>query len=202
MDLPKKIANTLSSTKWYHATTKSNFKNILTHGVSVDFNRYGELDFGYGFYLTTTEKLAESYISRLFSWKGECAIDPPVIMEYEMSPIDWFTSDNYKTAVFPEFNDAFAEFVFKNRTHSSTGLQCHNYDAVYGVMSDSAPTTLLLKYRANELCQEDVLQGLKKGNSMKQISLHNQALCDIICLRRAYQYNPETQERTELSIYE
>lgn len=202
LELPDKIIHILSADKWYHATTRSNFENILSKGVIADHNRFSELDFGYGFYLTTSEKLAESFISRLFSWQGNTDNDPPVIMEYKMSPLEWFTGDKYNTTVFPEFDDAFAEFVFKNRMNSATGEQLHNFDAIYGVMSDSVPTKLLLQYRAGEITREEVIQGLKKGNSMKQISLHSQDLCDIIKLERAYQYDPDTKERKELDIHE
>lgn len=202
LELPDKIKRILSADKWYHATTRSNFENILSKGVIADHNRYSELDFGYGFYLTTSEKLAESFISRLFSWQENTNNDPLVIMEYKMTPLEWFVGDEYNTAIFPEFDDAFATFVFENRINSTTGEQLHNFDAIYGVMSDSVPTKLLLQYRAGEITREEVIQGLKKGNSMKQISLHNQDLCDIIELERAYQYDPNTKERKELDIHE
>lgn len=87
-----------------------------------------------------------------------------------------------------------------NRLECKTNEQRHNYDVIYGVMSDSVPTQLLLRYRAGEIDKEDVLTGLKKGNSMKQLSIHNQALCDSIILSRAYEFNPKTQERKELDI--
>lgn len=202
LELTEKIRNVLASTTWFHATTLSSFENIMRKGVVADFNRYSELDFGYGFYLTPTAKLAESYISKLFAWAGNVDNDPPVIMEFEMNPLDWFLGEEYSTAVFPSFDEAFAEFVFNNRMNSDTGKQLHDYDVIYGVMSDSVPTRLLLQYRAGEISKEEVISGLKKGNSMKQISLHNQHLCDIIKLTRAYRYNIETQERKELDIHE
>lgn len=202
LELPAKVVKALSATRWYHATTKTNFESIMDKGVVADYNRFGELDFGYGFYLTPTEKLAESYISKLLSWVGMDENDPPVIMEYEMCPLDWFTGETYKTAFFPAFDDSFAEFCFQNRVNCNTGEQIHDYDVIYGVMSDSVPTKLLLQYRAGEISREAVLEGLKKGNSMKQISLHNQHLCDIIKLRKAYLYNIETGERKELDIHE
>lgn len=201
MELSTKVKNILSSTHWFHATTKSSFENILAQGVVADYNRYSELDFGYGFYLTTTEKLAESYISKLLSW-ADSTDDPPVIMEFEMNPLEWFLNAEYSTAVFPAFDDSFAEFVFNNRMNSSTGKQFHDYDAIYGVMSDSVPTKLLLQFRGGEISYEAVIDGLKKSNSMKQISLHSQHLCDIIKLKRAYQYDYQTGERKELDIHE
>jgi hypothetical protein len=204
LELSTKVANKLSSTRWFHATTKSNYENILKKGVVVDYNRCSELDFGYGFYLTTDGKSAESYISRLLCISNEANLttDPAVIMEYELFPLEWFDSDDYNTAIFPKFDDKFAEFVFLNRFNCSSGIQQHNYDVIYGVMSDSSPTALLLQYRADEISQEDVINGLKKGTSMKQISLHRQDLCDAITLKRAYVYDIITNERKELDIHE
>ena len=198
--LSDKLTRILSSTRWFHATTKSNYKNILSNGIICDYNRYGELDFGFGFYLTTTGKLAESYITRLLSWQGENLNDPPVILEYELSPITWFTGNEYRCAIFPFFDDDFANFVLNNRLNCRDGQQHHNYDAIYGVMSDSTPTVLLLKYRAGEITFEEVIQGLKKENSMKQLSIHNQNLCDTLALVGAYEYNMVNRERKELSV--
>lgn len=194
-----KLKKILSSDKWYHATTKQNYDNICQMGVVADFNRGKELDFGYGFYLTTSEKSAEGYLSRLYNCLDSIN-ETLVIMEYTFQPLNWFLSDRYNTTTFENFDDAFAEFVFMNRLECKTNEQRHNYDVIYGVMSDSVPTQLLLRYRAGEIGKEDVLTGLKKGNSMKQLSIHNQALCDSIILSRAYEFNPKTQERKELDI--
>ena len=202
MELSSKIRTTLSSCKWYHATTKSNFENLLKTGVIADYNRGSELDFGYGFYLTVSEEMAERYISRLFGSIQDGNSEPLVIMEYEFLPIEWFLSDDYRSKVFPKFDDEFAEFVFMNRLECKTKKQQHEYDVIYGVMSDSVPTKLLLAFRAGEISKEEVLEGLKKSNSMKQICIHNQSLCDTISLSRAYEYDPKTNERKELALYE
>ena len=64
MELTGKLERVLSSSRWFHATTKENYESIRQQGIIADFNRGKELDFGYGFYLTTSEKLAEGYLSR------------------------------------------------------------------------------------------------------------------------------------------
>ena len=79
-------------------------------------------------------------------------------------------------------------------------VQQHEYDVIYGVMSDSVPTKLLLDFRAGETSKELVLEGLKKSTSMKQISIHNQNLCNTLKLTRAYEYYPKTDERKELAF--
>ena len=200
MEITEKLRRILSAEKWYHATTKENFNSIREKGIIADFNKGKELDFGYGFYLTTSEKLAESYLCRLYGWLDSASKETLVVMEYTFQPLIWFESSLYKTTTFEKFDDAFAEFVFKNRLESKSNEQRHNYDVIYGVMSDSLPTQLLLEYRAGEISKEDVMSGLKKGNSMKQLSIHNQTLCDTLLLTGAYEFDPKTQARKELDI--
>lgn len=78
------------------------------------------------------------------------------------------------------------------------GKSQHNFDIIYGVMSDSVPTKLLIDYQMGVITKEMVLDGIKKPNSMKQLSLHNQELCDIIKPSRVYCYDMDTQCRKEL----
>lgn len=202
-EITGKLQRTLSAENWYHATTFSNYKNILATGVKADYNIGSELDFGYGFYLTTTENLAESYIARLQTWNNDSDVaDMPVIMEYKINPLEIFNDANFNSMMFPKFDCDFAEFVFKNRINCNTKKQQHSYDIIYGVMSDSKPTKLLLSYRVGDITKDEVIAELQKDNRMKQLSLHNQGLCDKLILSRAYLFNPETEERKELNIHE
>lgn len=202
LELPPKITKILSQDRWYHATTMEGYYSIRHSGILVDYNKGSQLDFGFGFYLTTTRELAESFIGRVFNWKTENYNETPVIMEYQFCPLEWFVKSSFCPKVFPSFNDEFAEFVFYNRVENASGERQHPYDVIYGVMSDSVPTVLITEYLAGTISKEMVLTSLRKDNRMKQISLHNQKLCDIIVLRRAYMYNPLTQERKELNLDE
>ena len=69
-------------------------------------------------------------------------------------------------------------------------------------MSDSVPTQAILEYKMGAKTKEEVLECLKKPTSMKQLSLHNQNLCDIIKLKEAYTIDTATNERKELNINE
>lgn len=200
MQLSGKISNILSSNKWYHATTMDGFLSLKQHGVIAKYNQGKPLDFGYGFYLTLNPDMAERYIQRLY----EPEEDTFVITEYTFSPLLWFNTEEYNTAVFPKFNDDFAEFVMTNRMIAPSLEQQHSYDAIYGVMSDSAPVQLLMNYRLGNITKEQTLEGLKKSNSMKQLSVHNQKLCDTLALSRAYQFDfsTDTYIRKELDIHE
>ena len=85
------------------------------------------------------------------------------------------------------YNDDFSEFVFNNRLNNDD-IQ-HNYDLIFGVMSDSLPIVLMQRYKNKELKKEEVLEGLKKTTSTKQLSIHNQAVCNLIKINKIYDIN-------------
>ena len=128
--------------------------------------------------------------------------DKPMILGFEFTPLEWFENDDYLTKIFAKFDDEFAIFVFENRTEYIDGSKQHDYDVIYGVMSDAVPTLLIQQYKFGTITKEEAIEGLKKPTSMKQISLHNQKLCDIIRLKEAYVIDLENNEREELDINE
>ena len=69
-------------------------------------------------------------------------------------------------------------------------------------MSVLVPTQAILEYRMGTKTRNEVLESLKKGTSMKQISLHKQEICDLIQLKEAYTIDKITNERKELDIDE
>lgn len=195
MEIPQKLQKALASSTWYHGTTLAGYQSLCEKGVIADFNAGSELDFGYGFYLSPTAASAESYISRLPV--QQCGYDPLVIIEYQLDPLAWFKSEEYNTLWLPKFNNTFAEFVLANRMDPMSPKP-HNYDAIYGVMSDSVPTILIRDYRAKLVTREETILKLQKSTSMKQLSIHSQELCDTLRLTRAYIFDPTTNERKEL----
>lgn len=195
----------LSQNKWYHGTVFSNWESFCKNGVIADYNKdtSDSLDFGYGFYLAPTKERAESYIARMLQTSGVYSEDEkPMILEFEFTPIEWFDGEEYNTKIFSQYSDEFAIFVFENRTENTEGIKQHDYDVIYGVMSDSVPTKVIMEYKLGQKSKEEVLESLKKSTSMKQISLHNQKLCDIIKLTKAYVIDPDTNEKKELNINE
>lgn len=198
-----KIRKTLSQNMWYHGTVFSNWDNFCQNGILVDINKNtsDSLDFGYGFYLAPTKERAEHYIMSMMEntnfYKDG---DFPMILGFEFTPLEWFEGEEYNTKILGKYDDEFAIFVFENRTENIDGSKQHNYDVIYGVMSDSVPTIAIMEYKMGVKTKEEVLDCLKKTTSMKQISLHNQNLCDIIKLKEAYIIDNTTNERKELNI--
>ena len=168
---------------WYHGTTLSGWKNLCTQKVEANYNLGTELDFGTGFYLTPKYNQAEGYIKRILPYLyGENKNDhTPIVIEFELNLSK--LESKYTHEKFLNYDERFAEFVLKNRNNPDELI--HNYDFVIGVMSDSNPVALLADYRAKSLTREELILKLQKGNSMEQLSLHNQEICDILKVRKA-----------------
>lgn len=202
-EISNKIRKILSQNIWYHGTIFCNWESFCKNGVLVDINKdtSDALDFGYGFYLAPSKERAEQYILRMMdNTDFYSADDVPMILGFEFNALELFESGNYNTKIFGKYDDEFAGFVFTNRTENLSGINQHGYDIIYGVMSDSVPTQTILEYRMGMKTKEEVLESLKKGTSMKQISLHRQEICDLIQLKEAYTIDRTTNERKELNV--
>lgn len=177
----KEYQKYLNQKSWYHGTTLEGLKGIKEKGVMANYNRGNELDFGYGFYLTPTYKQAESYVKRNLPYfrVNNIGDKKGVIIQFELCLKDLM--DKYNHASFLHFDKDFAEFVIKNRLYPKE--RKHNYDFILGVMSDSNPYILIADYRNKIITYEDLVIGLQKWNSMEQLSLHNQNLCDILKIK-------------------
>ena len=117
--------------------------------VQVEYNRGSELDFGYGFYLTPKFDQAKRYINRMIPYLPKKSIDGPI----HLTLIE---------------EGVFLVILDKN----------HEYDFIIGVMTDANPIKLLLNFRNGSISKSEVIYNFEKGNSMQQLSLHNQAICD------------------------
>lgn len=199
--MKNKTLNKLKNDKWYHTTGLNEWKSIHNLGVQADYNKLNsiDLDFGYGFYMSDTQERAEIYGNKLVDAHLRLPNDI-VILEFNFTPYIYFSGQDYISKIFESYDDEFADFVFENRTKNDDGAAQHEYDIIYGVMSDSLPTKLISEYQIGRVTKGDVLVSLKKATSMKQLSLHNQCICDILCLERAYLFNTDTLERKELDI--
>lgn len=202
MELTAKIEKYLSNDIWYHATNVDDWHNICKTGVLAEYNKdlSDALDFGFGFYLTPSKEAAEMYIYKLN--KAIFGHEKAVILGFKFCPKSWFTENIYKTKVLNAYDDEFALFVFENRTENVAGNNQHDYDIIYGVMSDSVPVTIILEYKEGIITKEEALTQLKKSTSMKQLSLHNQEICDMIVLQEAYLLDLNTFDKEELDINE
>lgn len=188
-----KELNRLNRNNWYHGTTIQNAENIARVGVIANYNVGSQLDFGRGFYLTHTYERAESYITRVPVLKADGTFTRPdewAIIEFRINPCDILlgsiNSYNYKN--FPKHDRDFAEFVFQNRVNNVYNEHPHEYDVIWGVMSDNFPNQVILDYKNHLLLYDEALAKLQKPNSMKQLYISNQDICDMLIINRIY-YN-------------
>lgn len=193
-EIPIKQLNRLNQDKWYHGTTLDAYKNICEQGVICSYNLGTQLDFGTGFYLTDSIESASKYMSRL----PELSEDGKLIkrtqwcvIEFEFNPfrILFETKNSYKFRNFAKHNEEFAKFVFKNRLYNVYNENPHNYDLIWGVMSDSIPPEVLLSYQNNEITYDDAILKLQKPHSMKQLYIGVQELCDMLKISDLFEFN-------------
>jgi hypothetical protein len=197
--LSAKDIKRLSGDKWYHATLLSYWDEICEKGILTTYNKdtSNSLDFGYGFYLALTAIQAEKFIAQQLKFASVNENDRPLILEFSFCPFQFFESIQYSTRILGSYDDEFATFVFKNRTQNIAGTQQHEYDLMFGVMSDALPLLLISEYSKGFKSEKEVLESLKKQTSMKQLSLHNQSICDTMHLTKAYTFSIEDCNRKE-----
>lgn len=193
MELRSRTKKILESKTWYHATTKADYLKIIEQGVKFDVSWGSELDFGPGFYLAPKQKMAEDFISRQIKFKKEMELESflpaeafeAVVMEFEFDVFPYFEKGELK--VLDENNEEFATFITENRIRAIEGL-IHRHSLIYGIMSDNNPADLVSKFRDGEIDKQQVIKGIMDRTiSTRQLSIHAQALCDKLVLRKAYE---------------
>lgn len=182
-----KELNRLNKSKWYHGTTYEGAKNIERAGVIAVYNLGTELDFGTGFYLTDTFERAENYISRVPVIRFDGTMLKRTewsVVEFEFNPFSLlFETDNeYTYKCFSKADEEFAKFSFENRVFNVYNQKPHGYDIIWGVMSDSLPDKVVLDYKNGEISYADAIKALQKPNSMKQLYIGNQSICDMLTI--------------------
>lgn len=177
--------NRLNQDLWYHGTTIESAENIAANGVIANYNIGDQLDFGPGFYLTDTYERAVSFISRSPVLTLDGNIQPRkewAIITFEFNPFDllFLRKTQYNFCNFAKHNDEFVSFVFKNRLYSADEDKLHPYDIIWGVMSDNNPFQIIEEYQKNLIDYENAINKLKKTNSMRQLYIGNQDICDML----------------------
>lgn len=182
----------INQNTWFHGTTLKRWNKICEKGILANYNKGLEADFGYGFYLAPKYKQAESYINRMLPYilnKPEDKV--PIVIECNLKVNDLIDLNKYKYTRFLHFDLEFAEFVANCRLNPNVLI--HDYDFIIGVMSDSNPLKLVVDYKENKISKDDLYNGLLKWNSMEQMSIHNQEICDLITIKKVYNLTEEKE---------
>ena len=111
-----------------------------------------KLDYGEGFYTTTSEKQAKEWVERrMLEKQSECGY----VNVYEF---DEEKLKKLKSLVFSEPSKEWAEFVMANRTQKGF---THNYDIVYGPVANDRVYLQFGLYESGAISMETLIRELK-----------------------------------------
>lgn len=183
--VPVKQLNRLNRDKWYHGTTIDAYYSICEQGVLSLYNIGTQLDFGAGFYLTDSVESASRYMKRLPELDSLGMLIPRktwCVIEFEFNPFQLLfdAESQYTYCNFPKHDERFAKFVFENRLNNVYNEKPHGYDIIWGVMSDSVPPEIIMSYLNHEISYEEAVLFLQKPQSMRQLYIGNQNICDML----------------------
>ncbi|WP_025783035.1 DUF3990 domain-containing protein [Sporosarcina sp. D27] len=194
--LKEKYKKILRNNCWYHGTTLDSLNNLKLKGPLVNHNIGKELDFGHGFYLAPDLEMAKRYTETMIGYMKEMGNQfpftedelTPIVIEYELiDPIaeSFFIAPDVKTTCFPSYSEDFALFILENRLNPQKKM--HDYDLIYGVMSDSNPNILVPQFKGKLITKEQFVDEItKKTTSTRQLSVHNQVICDKLVMKAVH----------------
>jgi len=121
------------------------------------------LDYGRGFYTTTSYEQAESWVRRRM---GEKKVTLGYISVYEF---DEMALQNLNVLVFDSPSDEWVEFVMKNRTQKG---YLHKYDLVYGPVANDKVYAAFALYEGGLLDKKTLISELKAYTLVDQYLFH------------------------------
>lgn len=136
---------------------------IVEHPMILIPNR--KLDYGDGFYTTTSEKQAKEWVERrMFEQNANTGY----INIYEF---DDKAMSELKTLVFSEPSREWAEFVMANRTKRGF---THDYDIVYGPVANDRVYLQFGLYESGAIGVESLIRELKTYKLVDQYLFHTE----------------------------
>jgi hypothetical protein len=152
--------------KIYHGSTE-----IIEHPLILDIQRF--LDFGKGFYTTTSRKQAEKWA--LIKQKRLGIPAKPYVTVYEIE--DNLLEDNsLKVKRFNQADEDWLDFVVRNRRENFN----HPYDIVMGAVANDTLYRTLTLFETGILTKLETISRLRAHILFDQISFHNQEILDKI----------------------
>ncbi len=127
------------------------------------------LDFGRGYYTTTSKEQAENWALIKIRRVRENA--KPIVSVYEIAD-KLLENEDYNVKVFVKADVEWLDFIILNRT----GNQRHPYDIVKGAVANDTLYTTLLLYETGVLSKTETIARLKVHKLFDQISFHNEGV--------------------------
>jgi len=138
------------------------------------------LDFGKGFYTTTSKEQAEKWA--LIKQKREGDNSKAIVNVYEIDD-SLLTNNNITVKVFEDANEEWLDFIVSNRT----GSDIHNYDLVKGAVANDTLYRTLSLYEAGVLSKTETILRLKVHVLFDQISFHNYEVLQQLKYQECYE---------------
>lgn len=123
------------------------------------------LDYGYGFYTTTSFAQAKKLVERRMNDKG---VDVGHVNVYEL---DDKALESMKVLLFKKPTEEWVNFVMKNRTERGF---THDYDVVYGPVADDSVYTQFTLYEGGIISMPTLIQELKTYKLVDQYLFHTE----------------------------
>lgn len=134
---------------------------VVEHPAIIKPNR--KLDYGEGFYTTTSEQQSREWVQRRMHEKHA---NSGYVNVYEL---DDEKKKELKSLIFNEPNEEWAEFVMANRTKNGF---THDYDIVYGPVANDRVYLQFGLYEAGAISLETLIRELKTYKLVDQYLFH------------------------------
>lgn len=129
------------------------------------------LDYGSGFYTTTSYEQAESWVKRkMVSHQSKSGY----INSYA---VDELKIKECKCLIFNETDENWLDFVMKNRTELN---YVHDYDIVYGPVANDKVYTAFSLYESGVYGKEELLKELKTYRLVDQYLFHTELSLNVL----------------------
>lgn len=129
------------------------------------------LDYGKGFYATSSYEQAERWVRRRMR---ENRVNVGYINEYEL---DTNAMDNYKTIRFKMPTEEWVDFVMANRTQ--VGFS-HDYDIVCGPVANDHVYTAFALYEGHVISKQALIAELRTYTLVDQYLFHTETALDCL----------------------
>lgn len=136
---------------------------IVEHPKILQPNR--QLDYGKGFYTTTSEKQAKEWVERRMR-------DKKAMHGYvNIYELDERILTELKCLIFSEPTEEWVNFVMKNRTERGF---THDYDIVYGPVADDSVYTQFTLYEGGIISMPTLIRELRTYKLVDQHLFHTE----------------------------
>ncbi len=123
------------------------------------------LDYGKGFYTTTSYEQAEAWVKRKMN-ENRTAVGYVNIYEF-----DELALEKYNALIFDKPSEEWVDFVMRNRTEKGF---LHNYDIVYGPVANDRVYAAFALFEGGILNKQELIKELKAYKLVDQYLFHTE----------------------------